>query len=77
MAKVKQQFNKRYDQYIAEFEGNPDDDEDLEGIFETLITDDIDDAKQPEKDPDADTYFTSCGEVNINQAREMVDILAN
>ena len=30
MNKVKQQFNRRYDRYIAEFEGNPDDDDELE-----------------------------------------------
>ena len=77
MAKNKQQFNKRYEQYITEFEANPDDDDDLEGVFEALITDDIDNTGQPQTTPDSASFFTSCSEVNLNQAYEMINTLAN
>jgi hypothetical protein len=75
-AKIKQRFDKKYDQYIAEFDAGPDDDDDdLEGVFEALIMDDMKD--QPDKTPDSATYFMACGEVSPDQAREIVDTLAN
>ena len=61
-----------YNRYMTELEDSPEDND-----FEALITDDIDDSNQPEKSPEVTTYFISCGEVNSNQAYEMIDILAN
>jgi hypothetical protein len=77
MAKVKQQFNRRYDQYIADFDSNPDDNDELEGVFEALIMDNTDDTDHSDKRLEATTYFTLCGEVNPSQAYEIVNILAN
>ena len=65
---MKQQYNR----YMTELEDDLEDDD-----FEALITDDIDDLNQPEKSPEATTYFISYREVNPNQAHEIVDILAN
>ena len=61
-----------YNRYITKLEDNLEDND-----FEALIIDDINDLNQPEKSPEVTTYFILYREVNLNQAYEIVNILAN
>jgi hypothetical protein len=77
-ARFDNKFNRRLDQYIADYEGDDiDSEEELEEAFQSL-TIDIDPGHL-DKDPQdgIDHFFTSFGQIQRNQATSMAADLAN
>ena len=79
----KRNFNQIYNAYLAEYEGEEEDEEALqeeafqaaEEAFNKAVLDEDDEEYEEEREPT--TFFTSCGELPREEARELAANMAN